>query len=248
MMKSPESEIHKGHRARMRAKLERHGPSIFDTYELLEMLLYYTIPYKDTNPIAKNLLARFGSIDGIFSADTEELAAECGIGEKCADFIKKAGRLPVFHDLPEISSLPEHFDDYNAVGEFIVSYIQREGASICLLLLDNGMRLINVVTIPGVRFGSAAVKAKAFVDAAMLYRASVVIIGHSHPYGPLFPLESDMVTYNLVRGELAKVGVKIAEHYVVCGNAFMGANKGLSIKVSTNDTDDGQGEEEKINE
>ena len=46
----PDDRIHYGHRARMRSKLITHGQRIFDTYELLEMLLYHTVPYKDTNP------------------------------------------------------------------------------------------------------------------------------------------------------------------------------------------------------
>ena len=56
----PDEKMHVGHRGRMRDKLMTHGARIFDTYELLEMLLYYTIPYKDTNPIAKRLLSEFG--------------------------------------------------------------------------------------------------------------------------------------------------------------------------------------------
>ena len=55
----PDEKLHAGHRARMRRKFLSYGPRIFDTYELLEMLLYYAIPYKDTNPIAKRLLMEF---------------------------------------------------------------------------------------------------------------------------------------------------------------------------------------------
>ena len=54
-MQANNDGIHKGHRQRMRAKLKAHGARVFDTYELLEMLLYYVVPYKDTNPIAKRL-------------------------------------------------------------------------------------------------------------------------------------------------------------------------------------------------
>ena len=50
-----DDKIHQGHRSRMRDKLTLHGQFIFDTYELLEMLLYQTIPYRDTNPIAKKV-------------------------------------------------------------------------------------------------------------------------------------------------------------------------------------------------
>ena len=61
-------KIHAGHRARMRAKFARNSVDSFETYELLEMLLYHVIPYKNTHPVSKNLLFRFGNIDGVFSA------------------------------------------------------------------------------------------------------------------------------------------------------------------------------------
>ena len=48
--------VHKGHRKRMRRKFADFGAKVFDTYELLEMLLYYTVPVKDTNPLSKKLL------------------------------------------------------------------------------------------------------------------------------------------------------------------------------------------------
>ena len=72
-MSQKPSDIHKGHRQRMRAKLIRNSDRVFDTYELLEMLLYHVIPYKDTNPVSKNLLSRFGSLEGIFKASKDEL-------------------------------------------------------------------------------------------------------------------------------------------------------------------------------
>ena len=61
-----DSRVHDGHRGRMRSKLLAHGQRIFDTYELLEMLLYWVIPCRDTNPVAKNLLYAFGSLDGVY--------------------------------------------------------------------------------------------------------------------------------------------------------------------------------------
>ena len=88
-----DKNIHVGHRQRMRSKLLIHGPRIFDTYELLEMLLYYVIPYKDTNPIAKLLLKRFSSLSGVFNAETEELTEVAGIGVRTAEYIRNLGEL-----------------------------------------------------------------------------------------------------------------------------------------------------------
>ena len=88
-----DDQIYKGHRSRMRTKLLTHGQRIFDTYELLEMLLYIVVPYKDTKPIAKRLLALFGDLDGVFSASTEDLMQVNGIGERASEFISLVGGL-----------------------------------------------------------------------------------------------------------------------------------------------------------
>ena len=113
-----DSLIHKGHRQRMRDKLLSYGSRIFNSYELLEMLLYYVIPYKNTNPISKRLLQRFGSIDGVFSASVDELCEVEGVGAAVADFIKKVAALTE----EDYSKGDENvFDDYSKVGLFFVS-------------------------------------------------------------------------------------------------------------------------------
>ena len=88
-----DDRIHEGHRKRMRSKVLAHGKQIFDTYELLEMLLYTVVPYKDTNPISKRLLAAFDNLDGVFFANREDLIKVNGIGERAADFLKLVGKL-----------------------------------------------------------------------------------------------------------------------------------------------------------
>ena len=72
----------------MRAKFASYGAQIFDTYEILEMLLYSVIPYKDTNPVAKRLLYAFGSLEGVFSASKDELVGVQGIGDRAAELIE----------------------------------------------------------------------------------------------------------------------------------------------------------------
>ena len=90
-MNKEEKGVHSGHRARMRAKLVTYGAKIFDTYELLEMLLYSVIPLKDTNPIAKSLLASAGSLDKLLSLDEEKLCEMDGVGERTARLLHLVG-------------------------------------------------------------------------------------------------------------------------------------------------------------
>lgn len=223
-----DKDIHKGHRARMKSKLENYGQRIFDTYELLEMLLYYVIPYKDTNPIAKRLLAAFGSLDGVLNAPISELSKVDGIGERCAEFISLAGRAIVEDYALEHRREVRAFTDYHDTGRFIVSHFEENGGSVCMLLLDNAMRLIEIADIPAEDFGSAAVKPRYFVDAALTSGAAIVVIAHRR-HSLLYFSESAIATDKLIKAELANIGVVVAEHYVVSGKEYSGLRSNLSL-------------------
>lgn len=229
-----DKDIHTGHRARMRAKLETYGARIFDTYELLEMLLYYAIPYRDTNPIAKRLLAAFGSLDGVLSASVEELSGIDGIGEKCAGLIIEVGRA-----LLEDSSLSYRrsvrvFDDYHDTGRYLVDYFENSGSSICMMMLDNGMRLIDIANIPVDDFTSAAVKPKYFINPAIASGAAVVILAHKR-HSLLFFSDSSLATDKMIRAELSGIGITVAEHYVISGRDYAGMRPNFTLG-SSNDT------------
>ena len=223
-----DKDIHKGHRARMRAKLANYGARIFDTYELLEMLLYYVIPYRDTNPIAKRLLAEFGSLDGVLSAPVSELAKVDGIGEKCAEFISLAGRCLVEDAALEYRRDVPVFNDYHSTGRFLASYFASSSTNVCVMMLDNNMRLIRIEDISAESFGSAAIKPKHFVDAVLLSGASIVIIAHK-THSLLYFSESALATDKMVRSELNNIGVTVAEHYVISGKDYSGLRANFSL-------------------
>lgn len=219
-------EIHKGHRERMRRKLELHGARTFDTYELLEMLLYHVIPYKDTNPVSKNLLSRFGSLDGVFHAKREELLEVDGVGEAAADLILSVGAFTSCESTSgvEISA----FDDYKAVGEFFVRHFEGvKTPRVAMLLLGNNMNFIGIKDLYELDYSSGAVRPELFIEYALSNRASIAIIAHLHPFGPNFPTRGDIATNNLIADALADATVTLAEHYVVSGSKFVGTMKHL---------------------
>ena len=76
---------HEGHRLRLRERFESSGLDSFAQHEALELLLTYAIPRKDTKPIAKALIGRFGSVGGVLCAPYEELRCVPGIGGSAAD-------------------------------------------------------------------------------------------------------------------------------------------------------------------
>ena len=79
--------VHDGHRQRKKEQFRTHGLDAFADHEVLELLLYYAIPRRDTNPVAHRLMERFGSLDGVFSATVEELEEVEGMGENAATLL-----------------------------------------------------------------------------------------------------------------------------------------------------------------
>ena len=230
-----DSRIHEGHRERMRKKLLKHGQEIFDTYELLEMLLYHVIPYKDTNPISKRLLCAFGSLDGVFTATKDELTKVSGVGERAAEFIVEVGKLG---SIIGAEITPENdgcFSSYESVGEFFVEmFWGMEEKCVGAMFLDSSMRLLSAKKLCNLDYASAGVKAKLFIDEAVRSRASVIISAHNHPFGPFYPSQGDRATNNSITDALNMAGLVHAEHYIVSGKNYagIGSLKNFTSKLS----------------
>lgn len=224
-----DKRIHEGHRQRMRHKLFAHGQRIFDTYELLEMLLYHVIPYKDTNPIAKRLLCAFGSLDGVLSAARESLLEVSGVGERTADFLCSVGQLSHVIGAELLPEVKSEFSSYDKAGEFLVRHFSTvSGPEVVAMLLDNNMRLLEIKTICNLDYESAGVRPKLFIDAAVSAGAAAVITAHNHPAGMTFVSHGDRITNYAVSDALEIAGVVHAEHFVICGESYTGISLGKS--------------------
>ena len=230
-----EKRIHEGHRSRMMTKLSLHGQHIFDTYELLEMLLYQVIPYRDTNPIAKNLLYAFGDLEGVLSADTEELVKVHGIGERVAEYLTDVGEISHILGAEIVDDDEIILSDYEEVGRFFYNYFKgTEQRQVVALFLDSSMRFMDIKPIYELDYESGGVKAKPFIDEVVKNHASVVITAHNHPYGPLYPTQGDRATHAMLTDAMNMAGILHVEHYIISGDYFVGIGslKSFSAKLS----------------
>lgn len=217
--------IHAGHRSRMREKLELYGRDVFHTHELLEMLLYHVIPYKDTNPTAKRLLLRFGTLDGVLSATREELMTVEGIGAHAADMLAAVGRISVCDAAePFYDEAVHSFLNYGDMGEFFAERIGKTDAyETAVLLLDNSGAYLDY-RVCGGDFGVSE-HAAYILDFAIKANAPLVAVAHSHPFGPLFPTAEDVKKNSELCAALENIGISLYEHYIVSGTSFVGLMK-----------------------
>lgn len=225
-------QIHKGHRERMRQKLIAHGSEVFETHELVEILLYYALPFKDTGDIARRLVQKFGNIEALFSASREELLEVPGVGEQICELIHTAAKIVL---MPVLSSDKPVYDNFERLGAFFVKKLSHyKTYKTAAAFFDANMRMLAYEELYDLDYHSGAVNAAPFVDKALDYKASVVVSVHNHPHGPLFPTVGDMATNKLIRDSLASVSIELAEHYIVCGDKFVGAMNHLDMFVKQN--------------
>ena len=216
-------KLHLGHRERMRNKLLKHGASVFETYELLEMLLFEVIRHRDTNPQAKRLFQQRETLNGILSASWQELLKSDGIGEKTAKYITSVGNASRLLNLKYGAKRSEAYDSFDKAGRLAAEHFKDcHNYRVSYFLFDNSMSLISVHDIADCDYESAAIKPKIFIDLAMSEGASVAIIAHNHPYGPLGYTDGDRQTHRLIYTALNGVDVLCLEHYVVSGDRYVG--------------------------
>ncbi len=221
--------LHQGHRQRMRDRFLKLGDRALHTHELLEMLLFYSIPYRDTKPLAKTLLNSFGSLGALLDASRGELKTVGGVGEFTASLISSVGRLYLSLISEEESPENTSFSDYNEVGEYFVNYFKGIDKSLVVaLFLDSSMHLIASEELYELDYESGAVRADAFIRAAIKHNASTVIIAHNHPRGPIYPSEGDRATNDLIERALNSIDVTLAEHFMVSGKRYLGFMHHLS--------------------
>ena len=212
---------HKNHRERVKNKYLEHGLECFADHEVLEMILFYSVPQKDTNLMAHQLIDRFGSLRKVLEATPEELYEVSGIKIHSAvllGIIRDINRRCVLSDVRE----GEIFDRVSKIGEYLMGYFSGiPNERVCVMLLDNSMRLIDCVKISDGSVNGSSIDYRLIAQTALSKKASSVILAHNHPDGCALPSREDREVTRAVEAALSVVGVNLLEHIVVGAGNFL---------------------------
>lgn len=213
---------HEGHRERLKNRFLSSGLDSFEAHNILELLLFYSIPRQDTNEIAHALIQRFGSVKGVFDADFSELIKVKGIKENSATLIKLIPQLAkayMTEDGTDDQKLI--FDSIDKVGSYLVKkFIGETKEVVYLMLLDNKFKLIKIEKIFEGSVNSSAIDARKIVEKVFSNNASSIILAHNHPNGIHLPSMEDIETTGMFASILPSIGVTILEHFIVAGTQY----------------------------
>mgnify|MGYP002638160785 FL=1 len=211
-----------GHRERLRKRYIKSGLEGFNDYEILELLLTYSIARKDVKPIAKELIEKFGTIDEIAKSDIKSLLEVDGIGEGSAVFLKLIGdvALTLYREKIEDKDILT-IKSKNILLSYLrgeIGYSTREEFKI--LFLDTSNKLIASETLFSGTIDKSAIYPREIVERVIKNRAKSVIFAHNHPSGSISPSKKDIELTQYMYDSLKLLEIRLLDHIIVTKNSY----------------------------
>ena len=220
--------IHDGHREKMRRRFRETGLEGFADHEALELLLYYAIPRRDTNPIAHALMDRYDSLSAVLNAPVEDLQKVEGIGESAAVLLSLVARISRKARLADAAQ-ETVLNSSERAGTYLLERFSGETREqVYLLCLDRKGKLLACKRLADGDVASADLNIRKVVETALLTSASAAILSHTHPSGVALPSADDEAATRQVRDALRTIGVELVDHIIVADQDFVSmADSGL---------------------
>jgi len=205
-----------GHRERARERFRAIGGDALQDYELLELLLHAIIPHRDTKPLAKELIARFGSFSGVLGAAPQRLAEVKGLGETTITHLKvmqsaaqRYGRDRISKDQPVLGSWQALIDychaqmAYESIEQFRILFLDKKNR----LIADEVQQVGTVDHTP--------VYPREVIKRSLELSATALILVHNHPSGDPAPSSADVQMTRAIVDVARPLGITVHDHLII---------------------------------
>ena len=213
--------IHIGHRQRLKNRFLEEGLEHFDEHQVLELLLFYCIPQRDTNGIAHELLTHFGSLTQVMEAPVEELQKIKGVGESAATFLSLLNAFCRYYQINRACT-GVILSTVDQCGAYLLPFFYgRRNETVFLLCLDAKCKLLCCKEVGEGSVNSAVVPIRRIVEMARGATATSVVLAHNHPSGMALPSGEDQLTTRRLAMSLSAVDIELVDHIVVADEDYV---------------------------
>ena len=216
-----------GHRERIKEKFLKNGIDGFAEYEILELLLTYCIPRKDTKPIAKELLNKFKSLDNVFKADLDKLSAIDGLGKNTVAFLKLIGDLPsiIYKDELKNKKLVDKETLKISNKDILLKYLRNkigyeEIEKFYVIYLSSSNEVIEFEENSTGTLDRSSVYPREIYKKIINLNAKSIILAHNHPSDNITPSKCDIELTNEIAKGLKNFGALLIEHIIITKNSY----------------------------
>lgn len=207
-----------GHRERLKRRFLNEGLRNFEDYQALELLLFYAIPRKDTSPIARALIQRFGSFSAVLEAPLEELQKVDGMGESSATYLKILSAMSNYYMTDLVRFKKQLTSTHDARDHMLPRFIGLTNECVYLICLDKSGRILYENFINEGTVDLSTLSPRTIVEIALRVGAGRIILAHNHPRGFALPSSDDVASTLELQTILASLGIELADHIIVSEN------------------------------
>lgn len=213
-----EENLHKNHRQRVFDRLENDGLDSFYDHEIIELILFYTVPRRDTNPIAHRLINEFGSLTGVMDADAKSLEKVQGVSHKSAVLLSMIPSLMRRYSIGRANNKAA-LDTFEKASQYAKDLMTGENREVFYILcLDSKSRLLKAEKLKEGTAAEIVVNPRSAVMAAAGHEAAGVILVHNHPHGSAKPSNEDITLTRKTALALGLIGIPVLDHIIVAEN------------------------------
>lgn len=208
-----------GHRERLKERFRKAGGEGLAEYELLELLLMQALPRKDVKPLAKDLLAKYGSMADILSASIQELSAEKGLGEGSATSLKLAYAVAISFRKDGLKKNPSIENRLGLLDYLYTKMSALKHEEFHVIYLDSKNNILADEMLFKGTVNSSAVYPREVTKAALKHGALSLVLVHNHPSGDPAPsIEDEAITEDIMRA-VGAVEIEVYDHIIIGNSA-----------------------------
>lgn len=227
-----DNKLVNGHRQRLKDRYFECGIEALSEHEKLELLLFFSIPRKDTKPLAKKLLLEYGSIEAVITASAESLVSS-GLPRNTVVMFKFLSDL--YSHIQRNKIYGQKLENFNQMGNYFLRELEKDPAErMVMLLLDSKNTVMSCETVCVGSFSAANINMRRITELALLRMAAKVVIAHNHPSGLLRASMQDYVATKNVEYVLSQIDIELVEHFIVTPDGFIGIKDERNKESSIN--------------